>query len=605
MGITCRLTYLRFEGNSVMALPRILQEAKWAIGHHRQLRDYVELNFLKDDVYRRTIQNSPLFNEAYYRRNTGITDEEDAAEHYLKNWMLPGHDPSEGFCSEEYLSLHGDVALSGLNPLLSYELYGRKTGYEISSLQKTELSFPGDAIYTSKDFDRKPAVHGRAAVVACFFVDGHIPETLRILLKGLLEVTDNIVLIGDCPVYRPELDGLAELVSYAAFIRHDQYDFGSYKKGLAALREKGLLDDADELIMVNDSCYGPVYPLSEAFGRMAQEPCDFWGLSGYRHGKQRFFKNFVSSYFYVFRKKVIESGCLDDFMARIRGPYDRNGVILKLETELTAFLEEQGFLWQTLCADMMLDNIYNPLTLVGKYRVPLVKKKSFQREQREDMNAVLALIRANNEELSRLVRYAPLPLPDYRLPSIAEHRRTLPDKAARIAERIERSERISIVFLTGVWDGFPGRSLFRQMSGNSAYDLTVAVIPDLRKGPDERMTSLIEAASRASQLADEGLPGDSLLYVRPDHLGQWPDVCADADIVVYNSPCGYSSFRYLPKYAAGRAFLPLMVCDADVLGRARSLDAYKYVWKVIPAHQDAGADFLTARSEIKGENHNE
>ncbi len=566
-----------------MSLSQIWGKIKWAVSHQRQLRDYMELNYIKDDVYRRTIRNSPLFDEAYYRRNTGISRKEDAAEHYLNNWMLPGHDPSEGFCSEEYLSLNGDVALSGHNPLLFYELYGRKTGHYISYLQKTEQAFPEDAVYISREFSGSPEVHGRAAIVACFFSDGYIPETLLILLKGLREVSDNVVLIGDCPVYSSELSRLEGLVSCADFTRHLQYDFGSYKRGLALLRNKGLLDDIHELIMVNDSCYGPIYPFSEAFGRMEKEPCDFWGLTGNRRGKHRFPKTYISSYFYVFRRKVIASGYPEEFLNRMEGPYDRNAVIMKLETEFTVYLEEKGFLWQTYCPDPNPSIYYSPMKLVGKYRVPLVKKKAFQSEQSEDINALMSIIRANNPDLGNLVHYAPLPLSDFRLPSIEEHRRTLPDKAALIEDRIRRSERISVVFITGVWDTFPGRFLFDKMNSLPVYNTTVAVVPDLRKGPDRKMESLTEAANRAARLAESGIPADRIINVRQDHLGQWPDVCADADIVVYNSPRGYSSFRYLPKYAAGRRFLPIMVCEDGLSDPSQGPDAYRYVWKVITA----------------------
>ena len=564
-----------------MSLSQAWGKAKWRLAHQQQLRDYVTLNYCKDEVYRRTILKSPLFDADHYRRNAGISAKEDAAAHYLKNWMLPGHDPSEGFCSEEYLSLHCDVALSGLNPLLSYELYGRKTGYEISSLQKKKPLFPEGAEYLSKEYPGTPAVHRRAAVLACFFSDGHLPETLLILLRGLREAADTVVLVGDCPVYPSELDRLEGLVRYAAFTRHQQYDFGSYKRGLAFLRENGLLHKADELIFLNDSCFGPVYPLSEAFSAMAKSPCDFWGFTGYGHGKHRFFKTFISSYFYVFRRSVIMSGCLEAFMERIQGPYDRNDVIGHLETEFTAFLEARGFLWQTLCPDLELDNIYNPLTLVAKYRVPLVKKKSFLRTQREDMNALLEIIRARNGALGSLLRYAPLPLPDYRLPSIEEHRRTLLEKAARIEGKLKRGEKIRAVFLTGPWDTFPGRFLFEQMCRQSAYDATAAVIPDLRKGPDARMQALVEAAVRAARMAADGMDGKRILCVKPDQLGRWPDVCADADIVVYNSPFAYSSFRYLPKYAAGRSFLPLMAWDDSAPDNAKRLDTCRYVWKII------------------------
>ncbi len=555
---------------------------KWRLSHHQQLQDYILLNYCKDDIYRRTILKSPLFDADFYRRNTGISDKQDAAEHYLRNWMRPGHDPSEAFCSEEYLSLHCDVAISGLNPLLSYELYGRKAGYEISSLQTTKPSFPEGAEFLAREYANTSFVHRRAAVLACFFPDGRLPDTLLILIRGLRELVDTIVLVGDCPLFPSELNKLEGLVRYALFTRHQQYDFGSYKRGLAFLRKKGLLQETNELIFINDSCFGPIYPLLEAFRAMNQIPCDFWGFTGYQHEKSRFFKTFISSYFYVFRRNVIASGCLDLFMARIQGTYDRNDTIGHLETEFTAFLEDRGFLWQTLCRDLELNNIYNPLTLVAKYRVPLVKKKAFQRIQQEDMNALLEVIRAHNGTLGKLLRYDPQPPHSFRLPSIEEHRRTLSEKAARVADKWKRGEKIRSVFLTGSWDTFPGRFLFEQMSRQSVFDVSVAVIPDLRKGIDARMPALIEAAARAAQLAADGIDRKRILRMQPDHLGRWPDVCADADIVVYNSPLACSSFRYLPKYAAGREFLPLMVWDNHTPDDARHLDSCRYVWKILP-----------------------
>ena len=129
-----------------MILASIKKKLKWLKHNFMKIYDYAMLNYYKDTLYVRTIKKSPLFDEAYYRRNnTDISASEDAAEHYLKNGMLPGRDPSEFFCSEEYLSLHCDVAVSKMNPLLSYELFGRGTNYEISSLQRKKLTFPKDA----------------------------------------------------------------------------------------------------------------------------------------------------------------------------------------------------------------------------------------------------------------------------------------------------------------------------------------------------------------------------------------------------------------------------------------------------------------------------
>ena len=67
-------------------------------------------------------------------------------------------------------------------------------------------------------------------------------------------------------------------------------------------------------------------------------------------------------------------------------------------------------------------------------------------------------------------------------------------------------------------------------------------------------------------------------------MENWPDVCEKSDIVCYSSARNISSFRYQPKYAAGRDFLPILVCDdtpheQNEINILR-LDANRYMWKI-------------------------
>ena len=68
------------------------------------------------------IRESPLFDEAWYRRNHVdlLGPEDDAAEHYLE-YATAGLDPSIHFSSSEYLALNLDVLMAGMNPLVHYE----------------------------------------------------------------------------------------------------------------------------------------------------------------------------------------------------------------------------------------------------------------------------------------------------------------------------------------------------------------------------------------------------------------------------------------------------------------------------------------------------
>ena len=566
-----------------MTGPLIFKKVVWLVKNLQQVRDFSANRYYEEDEGIKLISASPYFDEACYRRNDpGLDDCEDLVMHYLKTGGFERLDPSESFCSDEYLAIHRDVLGKKINPLVNFEKEGRENGSEVSFLQLKEdfICFPEGTESLSRTFTKNPDVLGRTAIVSCYFSDGIIPETLMILLRGIKAVADNIILVGDCPVFPAELNKLDRLVWYAEFRRHCQYDFGSYKKGLHFLRNAGALDDGStkELVMMNDSCYGPVYPFSEAFRNMEKELCDFWGMTGYRAD---LLDHHICSYFLVFRQAVIFSSALDQFFERIQGTFDRYKVIAQLETKLTRFLREKGFFWQTYLDNRDLDLFVNPLTLLKEYRIPLLKKKTFLGLTREDLNEVLSIVRESNPELAEFIRIRKPDYRDFKIPSIAEHQQTIPDKVRRIAVKITKGEKVSILFLTPGPEYFSARNLFEHMQSDPAFDPFIVTIPDMRLDEEE---AAVEIMRQERLLLAAGIPEDRLVRIRPDELDRWPDVCEGMDIVCYSTARNISSFRYQPKYAAGREFLPIIVND-DVLNagydaRWLRIDAYRYCWKV-------------------------
>ena len=54
----------------------------------------------------------------------------------------------------------------------------------------------------------------------------------------------------------------------------------AYKEGLERI-DYNSQDLYDEVLLVNQTCYGPVFPFSELFGEMEKRDCDFWGVSAH------------------------------------------------------------------------------------------------------------------------------------------------------------------------------------------------------------------------------------------------------------------------------------------------------------------------------------
>ena len=566
-----------------MGIKSKVKKALWMVKHKKSVISYVVNQYNREISIKKNaeiIRNSPLFDEDYYRRNNiELQKMNNLAEQYVRFGGFGRRDPCETFSSEEYLTRHSDVAKERMNHLLHYARYGRNENREISTLQlRSDIPFPDESVETEMTFPVKECVNRRTAVVSCFFAKGKIPETLFILLKGLQEIVDNIVLVGDCKILPSELEKLEEYECYAKFVRHNQYDFGSYKIGMKYARENGLLesDIADELVMLNDSCYGPVYPFSESIEKMASKSVDFWGFSGY---KTKLYKAHISSYFFVFRRNVLDATDLDEFLDTVDGKLDRGKVITKYETELTQYLSRKGFRWGAICFRSDINIFSHPVTFLKTYKIPLAKKKAFHRISKENLEEALEIIAENNPDLAPFVQIKSPLENEFRIPTVDEHYAMLPEIVQKKSEKAKSGELLRTAFLISNISMFPSRALYIKMLEDPAFDPYVVIVPDMRWGTD--VISDINVQKRLTLAS--GIKEDRLILAEVDDMNRWIDICSSMDIVIYNTPYNISSFPYNHKFSSGRDFLPIMVnygfyrskYDDKIL----SLDSYRYMWK--------------------------
>ena len=334
------------------------------------------------------IRRSSFFDGEWYLKNnlSAYVSGANPARHYLKYAVSNNRNPSPYFTGEEYRALHYDVRMSGINPLLHYELHGKREGRPISFLELKDPVFPEGTQCGEWRFGKKPCKHRRTAVVASYFGDGTPSAGLLFLLNGLREVVDNIVLVADCQVNPEEVEKLRDLVTVAKFERHGRYDFGSYRIGLEVARAEGLLDpdSVDEFVLINDSCYGPVYPFAESFEEMASRSCDFWGYTGY----DAFGNIHISSYFFLFRRNVIDSGKIEEFLSRVQGRFERGEIVVLFEFRFTKFLEDAGFSWDTFVPMKFGSRAPTkyPFTLCSTHRMPLLKAKTVNGDSFENLD---------------------------------------------------------------------------------------------------------------------------------------------------------------------------------------------------------------------------
>lgn len=202
---------------------------------------------------------------------------------------------------------------------------------------------------------QEKVVKNNIVIFAHYDKNNCIDDYVIYYLEQLKLISKYIIFVSDSDLNKEELHKLNNIADYSIAKKHGEYDFGSYKKGFKLAKQKNLLEQVDNLILCNDSCYGPFYPFEEIFKTMDSKNCDFWGITQNinRINKTDYPCNeannkHIQSYFMVLKKQVFKSLIFEDFIEAIAAQPDKETIIVKYEIGLTAQLCQAGFKFDTI-----------------------------------------------------------------------------------------------------------------------------------------------------------------------------------------------------------------------------------------------------------------
>ncbi len=214
----------------------------------------------------------------------------------------------------------------------------------------------------------------RICLFAGYDSSGLIHDYVVNYVQELSEISD-VYYLADCIMASSELAKLSSFTISAEAYRHEMYDFGSWKLLIDTIGIEKLCE-YDELILSNDSCFGPFYPLSPIFEKMNSRTIDFWGLTACS-----IFQTHLQSFFIVFKRNVFISEAFIKFFKSIKKESSVMDVILNYETKLTPYLSDEGYTWDSFIPQNVISKKYPnptivPFTLLSN-SFPLLKVKVF------------------------------------------------------------------------------------------------------------------------------------------------------------------------------------------------------------------------------------
>jgi lipopolysaccharide biosynthesis protein len=120
----------------------------------------------------------------------------------------------------------------------------------------------------------------RVCIFSFYDPHGILDDYVVFFLRKLGEFAETIIFYSNGSLSRDSEIKLQGVVDDVVLRPNLGFDVLAYKEGLERIEynREGLYD---EVLMVNHTCYGPVFPFAELFGEMEGRDCDFWGVSAH------------------------------------------------------------------------------------------------------------------------------------------------------------------------------------------------------------------------------------------------------------------------------------------------------------------------------------
>ena len=167
--------------------------------------------------------------------------------------------------------------------------------------------------------------------------DGIVDDALIMYVRALSAHGD-VVLCMDSDCKKSELAKLKPYVLHAMANRHGEYDFGSYKRAYLYARDNDLLNNYDNLYLVNDSVFGPLFNIEQTLKNMESTNTDATGMVVATHKTHKY----MESWFVRLNRKIFLSLWFDKFISSVQHEQFKYIITVKYEHGLTNIIHNNG-----------------------------------------------------------------------------------------------------------------------------------------------------------------------------------------------------------------------------------------------------------------------
>lgn len=227
--------------------------------------------------------------------------------------------------------------------------------------------------------------HKQRLGIYCFYDKyGHAASFIKTFLDDLMDNLDDLVVVVNGQLSDQARQLFSEYTKTIIVRENKGLDVAAYKQAILTLGwEK--LESYDEVICLNDTVMGPVYPFREMFACMDCKDVDFWGITAYAGetvDKEQI-PTHLQAYWHAYRRSLVSSPAFHEYWETMPLWKDYAEVTRKHEMTFTKHFADLGFTWASYIDWRKYQGyssyplLYMPMQIVRDDRCPIFKRRSF------------------------------------------------------------------------------------------------------------------------------------------------------------------------------------------------------------------------------------
>lgn len=216
----------------------------------------------------------------------------------------------------------------------------------------------------------------RLGVFVFYDAKGHVGDYIEYLLQDVKTQLEYLIVACNGILSEDGKKTFAKFADQIIMRPNIGFDAGAYREIIRKIYDEGIIENYDELLLFNDTFFGPFYPFEDIFSDMEKKNVDFWGIS---YHQSEYVPRHIQSYFINFGSEIIRSRYLYDFFMGLHIDEDNVlSIIAHMEFVLTEYLEQAGFSWATYVEkNVGVRLYYYPHEFLTDGRLPILKVKTF------------------------------------------------------------------------------------------------------------------------------------------------------------------------------------------------------------------------------------